>query len=66
LTTFDVANIGREEQRKRMILGVVGLFVTAILTVAYESGGAPRWSAVGLGLGAWFAMLCLFQAFQKT
>ena len=55
-------NIGPAERRKRWLVGVVGLAVCALASVALIADGAPRlWRAI-LVLPWWTACLGIFQA----
>ena len=63
---FGPGNIGKAERRKRMISGWVVLVITLLGTPFFLHGALPRWTGLALFVPTWFAMLCLFQAFQNT
>jgi hypothetical protein len=61
-----IANLGPQEQRKRLVMGFVSLAVGALLIFFLFAYGAPRWSRALILLPLWMAGLGLFQARAKT
>lgn len=59
-------NIGRKEQRKRLVLGVIVIALTLAATPYFLSGALPRLASLGLALPFWFGSLAVLQALQKT
>ncbi len=62
----ELINIGPQEIRKRLLIGIVMLAVGVILAVIFSySGVSGAWYAALL-LPFWIGTLCLFQARKKT
>jgi len=61
-----IPNIGPEQRRKRVRIGVQLGLVSAVLTVAMVALGAPRAARLLLLLPFWITGITLFQAREKT
>ena len=61
-----MANIGRQERRRRLLGGVAGLALGAALGVVVVSFGAPIWWRLGVVAPFLLAGLGYFQAREKT
>ena len=62
----EVFNIGPREQRKRRLLGIVGLTVGVAVAFVLVVMGAPRLSRAVVFFPVWLAGLGFFQAREKT
>ena len=59
-------NIGPRERRKRLVMGVATLGVSAAIALALILAGVNRWWRVGLFIPFWMGALGVFQAREKT
>ena len=59
-------NIGPREQRKRLIMGVATLAVSAGIAIGLIYAGVDRWWRLGLFFPFWMGALGLFQALEET
>jgi hypothetical protein len=64
--TACTANIGPKGRRQRLRVGLVGMAVSALATVALLLSAAPAWLTALLIIPWWMAALGLFQARAQT
>jgi hypothetical protein len=64
--TVCIANIGPRERRKRLVIGIVGLGVSAAAAVALVAGGVGVWWRAVLFLPLMVAALGFFQWREQT
>ena len=62
----ELANIGRREIRKRLIIGVAMLAVGVVLAVVFAHTGVSRGWYAALYLPFWMGTLAISQARKKT
>jgi len=60
------SNIGPRERRKRLVMGIATLGVSAAIALTMILAGADRWWRIGLFLPFWMGSLGIFQAREKT
>jgi hypothetical protein len=66
LPTASIANIGPDERRKRLTVGVVTLCITGAIAVALVASELARGWRLLLFLPLWAAALGVFQARDNT
>ena len=62
----ELANIGPEETRKRLLMGVGMLALGVVLAVAFAHADVSRWWYAALLLPFWMGTLAVSQARKKT